>query len=129
MWTKLTERLSSNMWFFEIYIFFLHASSDDYKRSHEPWYWSYILNNQFISVSEKRFIYFISDVPYLMKTSRNCLYISGNGRCSRYMWNNACSYIGITFLMFFMKIESVVYTSCQGFQINISSWPFTPKWM
>ena len=30
--------------------------------------------------SDKRFIYFISDVPHLMKTARNCLYNSGNGR-------------------------------------------------
>ena len=27
--------------------------------------------------SEKRFIYFISDVEHLMKTARNCLYNSG----------------------------------------------------
>ena len=30
--------------------------------------------------SEKRFIYFMSDVPHLMKTARNCLYNSGKGR-------------------------------------------------
>ena len=30
--------------------------------------------------SEKRFLYFISDVPHLMKTARNCLYNSGKGR-------------------------------------------------
>ena len=30
--------------------------------------------------SNKRFIYFISDVPHLMKTARNCLYNSGKGR-------------------------------------------------
>ena len=38
--------------------------------------------------SDKRFIYFISDVPHLMKTARNCLYNSGNGRHTRYMWKN-----------------------------------------
>ena len=38
--------------------------------------------------SEKRFIYFISDVPHLMKTARNCLYNSGKGRYTRYMWKN-----------------------------------------
>lgn len=35
-----------------------------------------------------RFIYFFADSPHLMKTSRNCLYNSGSGSCSRYMWNN-----------------------------------------
>ena len=34
------------------------------------------------------FIYFFADSPHLMKTSRNCLYNSGSGSCSRYMWNN-----------------------------------------
>ena len=38
--------------------------------------------------SDKRFIYFISDVLHLMKTARNCLYNSGNGRHTRYMWEN-----------------------------------------
>ena len=71
--------------------------------------------------SEKRFIYFISDVPHLMKTARNCLYNSGKGRYTRYMWKMVCSYFGITFPIFFMKIENVVYTSCQNYQMNISS--------
>ena len=35
-----------------------------------------------------RSIYFFADSPHLMKTSRNCLYNSGSGSCSRYMWNN-----------------------------------------
>lgn len=35
-----------------------------------------------------RFIYFFADSPHLMKTSRNCLYNSGSGSRSRYMWNN-----------------------------------------
>lgn len=38
--------------------------------------------------TEKRFIYFISDVPYLIKTTRNCLTNSGSGCYTRYMWNN-----------------------------------------
>ena len=71
--------------------------------------------------SEKWFIYFISDVPHLMKTARNCLYNSGKGRYTRYMWKMVCSYFGITFLIFFMKIENVVYTSCQNYQMNILS--------
>ena len=38
--------------------------------------------------NEKRYIYFFSDAPHLIKTSRNCLANSGSGRSSRYMWNN-----------------------------------------
>ena len=37
--------------------------------------------------SEKRWLYFISDTPHLIKTARNCLANSGDGRCTRYMWN------------------------------------------
>lgn len=35
-----------------------------------------------------RFIYFFSDTPHLLKTTRNCLYHSGSGTCTRYMWND-----------------------------------------
>ena len=35
-----------------------------------------------------RFIYFFSDAPHLVKTTRNCLFHSGNGTCTRYMWND-----------------------------------------
>ena len=35
-----------------------------------------------------RMIYFFADVPHLIKTARNCLYNSGSGSCSRFMWNN-----------------------------------------
>lgn len=35
-----------------------------------------------------RFIYFFSDAPHLVKTTRNCLYHSGAGHCTRYMWND-----------------------------------------
>ena len=34
---------------------------------------------------EKRFIYFISDVPHLIKTARNCLSNSGSNGCTRYV--------------------------------------------
>ena len=46
------------------------------------------------SLYEKRFIYFISDLPHLSKTTWNCLYISGSGKYTRYMWKNG---------MFFME--------------------------
>ena len=37
------------------------------------------------SFDEKRFIYFISDVPHLVKTIPNCLNNSGRGKYTRYM--------------------------------------------
>ena len=43
------------------------------------------------------------------------LYNSGNFRFTRYMWSNTCSYFGIAFLLFFMKIENTVYTSFLDF--------------
>lgn len=39
-----------------------------------------------------RFVYFFSDAPHLIKTTRNCLHNSGSGSCSRCMWNDG-SYI------------------------------------
>ena len=35
-----------------------------------------------------REIYFFSDPPHLVKTARNCLFNSGSGKWTRYMWNN-----------------------------------------
>ena len=35
-----------------------------------------------------RKIYFFSDAPHLLKTSRNCLFNSGSGKRTRYLWNN-----------------------------------------
>ena len=37
--------------------------------------------------ADDRYIYFLSDAPHLLKTARNCLYNSGYGKNSRYMWN------------------------------------------
>ena len=38
--------------------------------------------------SPDRNIYFFSDAPHLVKTLRNCLYHSGSGTCTRYMWKD-----------------------------------------
>ncbi|CAB4010182.1 Transposable element P transposase, partial [Paramuricea clavata] len=35
-----------------------------------------------------RNIYFFSDAPHLLKTTRNCLFNSGSGKRTRSMWNN-----------------------------------------
>ena len=40
------------------------------------------------SIHEKRFIFFICDVPHLIRIAQNCLYNSGSGKGTRYMWNN-----------------------------------------
>ena len=40
------------------------------------------------STTELRYIYFIADLPQLLKTARNCLVYSGSGTMSRYVWNN-----------------------------------------
>ena len=41
-----------------------------------------------VVTDEDRYIYFISDVPHLIKTARNCLANSLFGRCTRNMWND-----------------------------------------
>lgn len=35
-----------------------------------------------------RYIYFLSDAPHLIKTTRKCLKSSGSGTCTSYMWND-----------------------------------------
>ena len=37
------------------------------------------------SYAPQRYIYFFSDAPHLVKTTRNCLYSSGHGSCTRYV--------------------------------------------
>ena len=41
-----------------------------------------------IYAEDGRFIFFFSDAPHLVKTTRNCLSNSGSHKNSRYMWNN-----------------------------------------
>ena len=42
-----------------------------------------------IYTKEMRFIYFFADVSHFMKTVRNCIFHSGFGRGTRYVWNNS----------------------------------------
>ena len=66
--------------------------------------------------SGKCFIYFISDVPhYIWSNQHNTICtvlvkIDVFDTCGAMI----CSYFGITFLLFFMKIENTVYTSFQN---------------
>ena len=41
-----------------------------------------------IHAKENRFISFFCDVPHLIKTTSNCISISGSGGATRFMWNN-----------------------------------------
>ena len=41
-----------------------------------------------VLADEKRYIYFISDPPLIIKTASNCLANSLAGRCTRSMWND-----------------------------------------
>lgn len=50
----------------------------------------------------ERYIYFFSDAPHLIKTTRNCLLQSGSGTCTRYMWNDG------TYILW-QHIASMVY--------------------
>ena len=34
----------------------------------------------------QRYLYFFSDAPHLVKTTRNCLYHSGSGSCARHVY-------------------------------------------
>ena len=50
-----------------------------------------------------------------MKLAQRCLYNSGKGRCTRYMWSNDLFVLwNRIFLLFFVKIENTVYTSFQN---------------
>ena len=62
-----------------------HLTKDDDMNPHVDV--TYRTRNLF-SGSENRFIYFISDVPHLIKTARNCLSNSGSNKFTRYMWND-----------------------------------------
>ena len=55
------------------------TKEDDMNPDTDVTYWTVNLFS-----SDKRFIYFISDVPHLTKTARNCLYDSGKGRYTHF---------------------------------------------
>ena len=65
--------------------------------------------------SGKCFIYFISDVPYYIRWNQHntvCTILI-NVDVLDTCWTMICSYFGIAFLLFYTKIENVVYTSFQ----------------
>ena len=65
--------------------------------------------------SDKCFIYFISDVPHYIRSNQHntvctiLVKVDVLDTCGAMI----CSYFGIAFLLFFMKIENTVYTSFQ----------------
>ena len=60
-------------------------------------------------------LHFWCSALHWMKSAQHCLYNSGKGRLTRYIWSNKiCLYFGITFLLFFIKIENTFNTSFQN---------------
>ena len=57
------------------------------------------------SDTKNRFLYFISDVPHLLKTAPNCL---SNGM-------EVCLYYGTILLTYFMKIKNVDFIYFQNY--------------
>ena len=60
---------------------------------------------------------FWSSTVHSMKSAQHCLYNSGKGRCTRYIWSNDMSVLRnrvSAFLIFFMNIENAVYTSFES---------------
>ena len=60
-------------------------------------------------------LHFWSSTLHLMKSAQHCLYNSGIkvdilDTCGAMI----CSYFGIAFLLFFIRIENAIYTSCQN---------------
>ena len=57
--------------------------------------------------AKNRFIYFVNDPPHLVQTARSCLYHSGDGKQTRYMWNDG-KYLLWQHIarMYFMDAES-----------------------
>ena len=66
--------------------------------------------------SDKCFIYFISDVQHYIRSNQHntvctiLVKVDVLDTCGAMI----CSYFGIAFLLFFMKIENTVYTSFQN---------------
>ena len=66
--------------------------------------------------SGKCFIYFISDISYYIQSNQHntvctiLVKVDVFDTCGAMI----CSYFGIAFLLFFMKIENTVYTSLQN---------------
>ena len=70
---------------------------------------------------DKRFIYFIFDLPHLMKTAQNCQYNSGNSRYTQHVWKDDMFILWNYIFDMFIKIKNVIYTYYQNYQMNIIS--------
>ena len=74
--------------------------------------------------SDKRFMYFISDVPHYIRWNQH------NAACTILVKVDVldtcgamiCLYSGTAFLLFFMKIENTVYTSSQNSMLLFINW-------
>ena len=74
-----------------------------------------------------RYIYFFADSPHLMKTSQNCLYNSGPGSRSRYMWNNGNYLLFKHIADLFYNDQDFALHSLPKFPWTTSSSPLTAR--
>ena len=72
----VSDGASPNRLFFELHADLMDPGSGDLV---------HYTTNLFVP---SRKIYFFSDAPHLLKTARNCLFNSGSGKCTHYLWNN-----------------------------------------
>ena len=67
-------------------------------------------------------LHFWCSTLHLMKSAQLCLYNSGKGKCTMYMWSNDMLVLWNRFLLFFMKTENAVYTSFQNSTLLFINW-------
>ena len=74
---------------------------------------------------DERSIYFISDVPHLIKTARNCMANSGSHRNSRKLWNAGKDILWIHVVNLYKEhIEPYLYVKCHKLtrqHVNLTS--------
>ena len=91
-----------------------------------------VLKTLNLFATSRRFIYFFVDSPHLIKTARNCLYNSGSGTCSRFMWNDGRYLLFRHIADLFYKdqalhvlpkltLEHIVLTSYSKMKVNLAT--------
>ena len=82
---------------------------------HEFWCWCYIPDSQFIQFWQMFYLlHFWCSTLHLMKSAQHCLYNSGKGRYTQYIWSNDVLIHWNRISAIFMKIENAVYKFCQN---------------
>ena len=114
---------SSNLWF-QYYCFLLRWASPNrafYKMHGSTEELVYKTPNPFC---DNRDIYFISDVPHLVKTTRNCWSNSFAHKCSRALWHffRSC----LNYFSYRRMANTSVGSTLLRYTINVSQ-PLLPK--